>query len=48
MITGPHCQTCTCGCTCGYGGFHEPENQRCELNQALESVLNQIGGESNE
>jgi hypothetical protein len=28
----PHCPTCTCGCTCGYGGLHEPENPRCELN----------------
>jgi hypothetical protein len=27
----PHCASCTCGCTCGYGGLHEPENPRCEL-----------------
>lgn len=20
-------------CTCGYGGFHDPDNPRCELNQ---------------
>lgn len=31
---GPHCATCTCGCTCGYGGQHEPANARCDLNQA--------------
>jgi hypothetical protein len=30
---GPHCETCTCGCTCGYGGQHEPENPHCELNR---------------
>ena len=30
---GPHCATCTCGCTCGYGGQHEPTNLRCDLNQ---------------
>ena len=29
---GPHCETCTCGCACGYGGHHEPENPHCELN----------------
>lgn len=28
-----HCNTCTCGCTCGYGGQHEPENAACALNQ---------------
>lgn len=21
------------GCTCGYGGFHEPANKRCALNE---------------
>lgn len=31
---GPHCETCTCGCTCGYGGQHVAENSRCSLNQA--------------
>lgn len=31
-----HCETCTCGCTCGYGGFHEPENEACELNKSDE------------
>jgi len=30
---GPHCETCTCGCTCGYGGQHEPDKETCELNQ---------------
>lgn len=35
---GPHCETCTCGCTCGYGGFHEPENPRCALNQKGEDM----------
>ncbi len=22
----------TLGCTCGYGGYHEPMNVRCDLN----------------
>jgi hypothetical protein len=26
-----HCPTCNCGCTCGYGGLHEPLNARCAL-----------------
>lgn len=29
---GPHCVTCVCGCTCGYGGHHEPTNRNCALN----------------
>lgn len=27
-----HCDTCTCGCTCGYGGQHDDINPRCALN----------------
>ena len=27
-----HCPTCTCGCTCGWGGQHDPDNPRCDLN----------------
>ena len=34
-IDAPHCPTCTCGCTCGYGGLHEPENPRCELTRVI-------------
>lgn len=30
--SGPHCETCTCGCTCGWGGQHSPDNPRCDLN----------------
>jgi hypothetical protein len=36
---GPHCETCTCGCTCGYGGQHEPENPHCELNRGSEGTM---------
>lgn len=28
-----HCPTCTCGCTCGYGGQHEPNNVMCALSE---------------
>jgi hypothetical protein len=27
-----HCETCTCGCTCGFGGLHDDGNPRCDLN----------------
>jgi hypothetical protein len=26
-------------CTCGYGGFHEPENPRCERNIAAARIV---------
>lgn len=29
----PHCPTCTCGCTCGFGGEHLDNNPRCDLNR---------------
>jgi hypothetical protein len=32
---GPHCETCTCGCTCGYGGEHLDNNPRCALNEEV-------------
>ena len=30
-MSARHCPTCTCGCTCGYGGQHEPSNVNCDL-----------------
>lgn len=36
---GPHCHTCTCGCTCGYGGQHDPNNPHCYLNEIPEEEV---------
>ena len=36
---GPHCETCTCGCTCGYGGQHEPDKESCELNRQQQDII---------
>lgn len=29
-LSGGHCASCTCGCTCGYGGDHVEGNPLCE------------------
>lgn len=31
-----HCQTCTCGCTCGDSGHHDPGNSACDVSIEVE------------
>jgi hypothetical protein len=28
-------------CNCGYGGFHEPGNPRCQINQTVDALTRQ-------